>query len=354
MDPASAERAAPTGLEAALIAEIAAKGPMPVSRYMGLANAQYYAAGDPLGAAGDFVTAPEISQMFGEMIGLWLADLWSRAGRPAAAYVELGPGRGTLAADARRAMRSAGLEPPIHLVETSPVLRASQALLLPDAHVHDALATLPRDRPLLVVANEFFDALPVRQFVRSVTGWHERMVDHGPDGFTPVPGRANWDHAVPAHIVAADPGAIWESCPQAEAVAADLARRIAAQGGAALIVDYGYVGYAAGDTLQAVHAHAYADPFDRPGRSDLTAHVDFTALADAARGVRVWGPVAQGDFLTAIGLGARAARLAQAQPARTGEIEAARRRLVDGEEMGQLFKVLALTAPGWPEPEGFR
>jgi NADH dehydrogenase [ubiquinone] 1 alpha subcomplex assembly factor 7 len=317
-------------LEERLRQRIAAEGPIPVSDYMAEANAHYYATRDPFGAAGDFTTAPEISQMFGELIGLWLADLWLRSGRPASAhYVELGPGRGTLAADALRAMKGAGLTPPVHFVETSPVLRAAQAQRVPGATWHGDLSTLPPDGPLLVVANEFFDALPIEQVDAHGS---VRTVGFEKGRFVPVE---------------------TETSPASLAIAADLARRIAAQGGAALIVDYGHDRPGRGDTLQAVYRHAYADPFEAPGKRDLTAHVDFSALAGAAEGVRVSGPAAQGDWLDAMGLPLRAAALARATPQRTEEIEAARLRLSAPAQMGRLFKVLAFTAPEWQEPAGF-
>ena len=312
---------------------IAAEGPIPVSRYMAEANARYYATRDPLGAAGDFTTAPEISQMFGELAGLWLADLWLRSGRPEGAhYVELGPGRGTLAADALRAMQGAGLVPAMHLVETSPVLRQAQAARVPGAVWHDDLSTLPAEGPLLVVANEFFDALPVEQYDGA---GGIRTVDWRDDRFVPV-GEVET-----------------ESSEASLAIAAGLSRRLAAQGGAALIVDYGHDRPGRGDTLQAVSRHAYADPFEAPGERDLTAHVDFSALAGAAEGVRVSGPVPQGAWLDAMGLSLRAAALARAAPHRTEEFEAARHRLSAPSQMGRLFKVLAFSAQGWPEPAGF-
>ncbi|UAK26801.1 SAM-dependent methyltransferase [Sphingomonas nostoxanthinifaciens] len=322
---------------------------------MGLANAHYYATRDPFGAAGDFVTAPEISQMFGELIGLALADLWERAGRPAAAYVELGPGRGTLAVDALRAMAVAGLRPPAHFVETSPLLRAAQAERFADATWHDTIDTLPDDMPLLIVANEFFDALPVRQLVRGVDGWHERMVGDGIDGFAPIPGGASMDRLVPAALRHADPGSIIEDRPVAATIAEALGQRLARQGGALLAFDYGHMRGAHGDTLQAVHAHAYADPFARPGASDLTAHVDFAALAQAAQagGATVSGPIEQGQWLIALGLSDRAAILARGSPSRADDIAAAYRRLTHPDEMGELFKTIAFAAPDWPEPAGF-
>jgi SAM-dependent MidA family methyltransferase len=270
--------------------------------------------------------------MFGELIGIWFADLWQRAGEPEAArYVELGPGRGTLAEDALRAMRGAGLAPPVELVETSPVLRAAQAERL-SARWHDALATLPEAGPLLVVANEFFDALPVRQCAV------DRELRVGYDG------RFARDGAVGA-----------ETSPMSLAIVGDLARRLAAQGGAALIVDYGHDRPGSGDTLQAVAAHAFADPFEAPGERDLTAHVDFHALALAARaaGARVFGPAPQGVWLNAMGIKLRAASLAKAAPERAADIAAARVRLTAPDQMGRLFKAMALVAPGWPEPAGF-
>jgi SAM-dependent MidA family methyltransferase len=323
---------------------------------MARANAHYYATRDPLGAGGDFVTAPEVSQMFGELAGLCLAGAWDGAGRPGGArYVELGPGRGTLAADALRAMRAAGLAPPVELVETSPLLRAKQRALLPAARWHAGLASLPTTGPLLVVANEFFDALPARQLVRAATGWHERVVDAQNDRFAPKAGAPVPGAAIPAHVREAPEGSVLEASPAAAAVAADLAQRLVRQGGVALIVDYGHALTAAGETLQAVRGHGYADPWEAPGECDLTVHVDFEALGAAAEaeGARVVGPVGQGAWLTALGIDARAAALAAAAPARADEIEAARTRLVDPAQMGILFKALALVAPGWPDPAGF-
>jgi SAM-dependent MidA family methyltransferase len=344
-------------LEQRLARLIARSGAIPVEHYMAEANAHYYATRDPLGAAGDFITAPEISQMFGELAGLWLADLWARAGRPANAhYVELGPGRGTLARDALKAMKAAGLTPPIALVETSPVLRAAQAALLPAARWHRDCADLPEDGPLLIVANEFFDALSVRQLVATGDGWHERMVAYRDGRFVPVVGPAASAAAIPDMLRDAPPGTIVETSPASAEIAGTLATRIAVQGGAALIIDYGHNRSSPGETLQAVHAHGYADPWAAPGERDLTAHVDFETLARAARraGAKTFGPVEQGDWLRALGIDVRAATLAAAAPARAEEIEQARFRLTAPDEMGQLFKVLALVAPSWPDPEGFR
>jgi len=328
---------------------------MPVSQFMGAANAHYYATRDPLGTDGDFTTAPEISQMFGELAGLWCADLWDRAGRPDLAWAELGPGRGTLAADARRAMARAGLTPPVHLIETSPSLRARQAERMPDATWHDAVDGLPADLPLLVVANEFLDALPVRQLIRRAGGWHERLVACQDLLFLPVAGGQVPDAIIPASLRDAPPGSVIETSPASVGVVRALAERLRVQGGAALLIDYGYEGPALGDTLQAVRGHAYANPWEEPGNRDLTAHVDFGTLAAAARaqGCAVNGSVFQGDWLRALGLDQRAAALARARPDRANEVEAARHRLTDPAQMGTLFRVLALTAPGWPVPAGF-
>jgi len=330
-------------------------GAIPVAQFMAEANAHYYATRDPLGTDGDFTTAPEISQMFGELCGLWLADLWLRAGSPPAAYAELGPGRGTLAVDALRAMRAVRLEPPVHFVETSPVLRAAQADRLPQARWHDAVASLPDTLPLLVVANEFFDALPVRQLIATEQGWRERLVALGEGGFVPVAGAQRMDAAIPPLLRDAPEGTIVETSPAAAAVAAEIAARLADQGGAALFIDYGHSGPAAGDTLQAVRNHGFADPFADPGERDLTAHVDFTALAKEGRaaGLKVFGPVGQGEWLNGLGLAARAASLAKAAPHRAHEITAARDRLSKPAEMGQVFRVLAFVSADWPAPEGF-
>jgi SAM-dependent MidA family methyltransferase len=336
-----------------LRARIARDGPIGVADYIAAANQHYYASRDPLGEEGDFTTAPEISQMFGELVGLWLADLWLRAGRPAGVrYVELGPGRGTLADDALRAMRGAGLTPPVELVETSLVLRTAQRALLPAARWHDAVEGLPEGAPLLIVANEFFDALPVLQWVKAPDGWRELVVTADDDGFRREPGPLA---EPPAFAPAQAPdGTIVEARPEADAAVRAIARRLKASGGAALIVDYGHERHATGDTLQAVSRHAFADSWSAPGARDLTAHVDFESLCHAARdeGARVFGPVGQGAWLRAMGIDMRAASLAKAVPARTEEIVLTRERLTAPEQMGTLFKVLALVAPSWPVPEG--
>jgi SAM-dependent MidA family methyltransferase len=334
---------------------IARGGPIPVSLFMAYANAHYYATRDPLGADGDFITAPEISQMFGELIGLWCADIWMRAGQPSVAWVELGPGRGSLASDALRSMRRFGFEPAVHLVETSPVLRDQQAARVPDAQFHDDVSSLPTDRPLIIIANEFFDALPIRQLIRTREGWRERTVDCAGGRFIPAVGQVPMDAAVPSLLRVQPPGTILESCPAGSAITGDLAATLALQGGALLAIDYGYPATAPGETLQAVKAHAHVDVFADAGEVDLTAHVDFGALGAVARGagLRVSGPVGQGYFLRALGLDQRADALMAGQPGRSDAIASQRDRLAGDGQMGQLFKVMAASAPGWPVPEGF-
>lgn len=322
-----------TPLEKALRDHIRTEGPLTVEAFMDACNAYYYATRDPLGATGDFTTAPEISQMFGELVGAALADAWVRAGRPAARYVELGPGRGTLASDALRVTRSAGLQPPVHLVETSPTLRQAQAAEVPSARWHDSIDDLPSDGALLVVANEFLDALPVRQHVNGI----ERHVVLAAGGLA-------FDRD----------GETVETSPARDGAVRTLAERLVQQGGAALIIDYGHERSGPGDTLQAVKGHRFAAVLDQPGEQDLTSHVDFQRVAEVAReaGAAVVGPVEQGPWLERLGIMARARILANAAPDRAAEIEAARTRLCRPDQMGSLFKVLAIHAPDWPSPAG--
>lgn len=333
---------------------VALGGPVPVSHFMRAANAEYYATAHAIGAAGDFITAPEISQMFGEMVGAWIGDLVARAGGSDFHYVELGPGRGTLAADALRVLSKAGVTPPVHFVETSPRLRAEQARRVAHATWHDDLSTLPDDAPLVVVANEFFDALPVEQIVRGVGGWQRRLVACQDTLFLPIAGPVVPDTVVPEHLRDAPVGSLIESSPASVGIVRDLSARLAKQGGAALIVDYGYDGPALGETLQAVRGHGYANPFDTPGTVDLSAHVDFAVLGAAASvaGATVHGPVPQRDFLGQLGIATRAAALAKTSPDRVDEIAAAHARLTAPDAMGTLFRAMALTDGGWPEPAG--
>ena len=331
-------------------------GPMPVSRYMGESNARYYASRDPLGSRGDFTTAPEISQMFGEMIGLWLTDIWIRGGRPAdLMFVELGPGRGTLAQDALRAMATQGLRPEVHLVEGSEALRAVQGRMLANATFYDSIDTLPEDKPILLVANEFLDALPVRQIVRTPDGWRERMIalDEN-ESFVFVAGDSALDDVVPEPLRSAEHGTVIETCPAAAALVTEIARRIDVQGGAALFIDYGTLANRTGSTLQAVKAHQKVGVFDAPGEMDLTVHVDFATLLEiATRAGLASATATQGDWLTAMGINQRAQALAQRSPDRRQEIDRAHDRLVGTEAMGSLFKVMALTARDWPRGAGF-
>jgi SAM-dependent MidA family methyltransferase len=324
-----------TPLERALHERITAEGPITVEAYMEACNSYYYATRDPLGAAGDFTTAPEISQMFGELVGAALADCWSQAGKPdEAIYLELGPGRGTLAADALRVMRGAGFSGEVHLVETSPVLRAAQKAVVPDAQSHERLGDIP-ERPLLLVANEFLDALPVRQHVAGI----ERHVEVIGGGFA-------FDRV----------GEIVEDSPAREAVARDIGMRVRAQGGVALIIDYGHAQTAPGDTLQAVRGHRFASVLESPGEQDLTAHVDFAAISRAARdvGAEVTRVVSQGGWLRSMGIETRADVIARANPQRAEEIVHALNRLTGESEMGALFKVLAIHSPEWPAPAGLQ
>lgn len=334
---------------------IASDGPISVARFMGESNAHYYASRDPLGSAGDFITAPEISQMFGELMGLLLADVWDRAGRPRdAIYAELGPGRGTLAKDALRAMAGAGLRPEVYLVEGSPALRAVQAAALPGARFHQDTATLPEDCPLLLLANEFLDALPIRQLVRTEGGWRERMIAVEADAFAFVAGPRPMDQAVPVELADSPAGTIIETSPGAAAVVEEIARRLALQGGTALFVDYGHLNPRTGSTLQAVRAHRKVDPLAHPGEADLTAHVDFSILTQIARraGCRV-KTATQGEWLTAMGIDVRAAALARSAPDQAQAIAAARDRLIATDQMGELFKVMAIASPDWPDGAGF-
>ncbi|MBR0662447.1 class I SAM-dependent methyltransferase [Neoroseomonas oryzicola] len=325
-----------------------------LDRFLSRAAAAYYAAREPFGAGGDFTTAPEITQAFGECLGLWAAIAWEAMGRPdPVLLVELGPGRGTLMADALRAVGE--MVPPfraaarVHLVETSPRLRAVQAERLGGtvAAWHDDIAALPPGLAI-VIANEFLDALPIRQFVRRGGAWLERFVAAG--AF--VEGPAD---AAPALPEDAPEGAVQEVCEPARALGAALGARIAAQGGAALFLDYGPAESGFGDSLQAMARHGAADPLGEPGSADVTAHVDFAAFAAAARtaGAQVQGPLPQGVFLGRLGLFSRAAMLARMDPKRATHHLAAAQRLAAPEHMGRLFKAICLCHAGLPTLPGF-
>jgi NADH dehydrogenase [ubiquinone] 1 alpha subcomplex assembly factor 7 len=348
-------------LLARLAERIRRDGPMPVDRYMQAClddpEHGFWQRADTIGAGGDFITAPEISQVFGELIGLWAAVAWEGMGRPAPLnLVELGPGRGTLMADALRAAKAAPgfIEAVrVHLVEASGPLRQMQRAALAVSGLAPAWHRNAGDVPsgaAIIIANEFLDALPIRQLVFGEGAWRERVVDLDPGGglrFALVPAV---DFAVQAPP---RPGAIVElRAGEAELLAA-LAERGAPL--AALFIDYGPEGPASGDTLQAVRRHAYADPLSEPGTADLTAHVQFAALAKKARaaGLAADGPLPQGEFLGRLGIAERAARLMAANPVRAGEIEAAVQRLVSPTGMGQLFKALAVRSPALSPPVPF-
>jgi NADH dehydrogenase [ubiquinone] 1 alpha subcomplex assembly factor 7 len=350
-------------LRARLLAEIAADGPMTVQRFMHAALhdpiAGYYATRPGLGA--DFTTAPEVSQMFGELIGLWCVHSWMEIGGPAVFdLIELGPGRGTLMADAWRAARVApGFRAAarIVLVETSAPLRQMQAAALAKVGAHgqwhDTLT--PGEVPAVIVGNEFLDCLPIRQFVRAGAGYLERLVGAAGDEFrfgldrTPMP-----LGALPAHLGAAPAGAIVEWAPGLEAVIGQIGERLAL-GGRALLIDYGADAPSFGDTLQALARGAKVDPLADPGGGDLTAHVDFVELARLARARRldVAGPRGQGGFLNALGLSVRVQALAHSRPDQRDAIGAAYNRLTAPDQMGDLFKAIALSSPGLAGAAGF-
>jgi NADH dehydrogenase [ubiquinone] 1 alpha subcomplex assembly factor 7 len=319
-----------------------------LDEFMAEAAAAYYARGTGIGR--DFTTAPEMSQAFGECLGLWAAVTWQAMGSPSRIILaELGPGRGTLMADALRAVDQMvpafGRALELHLVETSPSLRSAQAARL-GPHVaswHDAAEALPPG-PAIILANEFFDALPIRQFIRRGEGWKERFVAGG--AFLEQPS----DHAE-----AAPEGSIREISEAGCAIAAGLGARLAIEGGALLALDYGPAESGLGDTLQALRDNAPCDPLAEPGQADITAHVDFAALATAARasGASTHGPLPMGVFLQRLGLMARSAMLAQSAPAQAGAILGAAQRLVAPEGMGRLFKALCIAHPALPTPIGF-
>jgi SAM-dependent MidA family methyltransferase len=316
--------------------------------FIARANAAYYASHDPFA---DFTTAPEISQVYGELLGLWAAVTWQAMGAPdPVIFAEAGPGRGTLMADALRAIgRTApafGHALRLHLVETSPRLRAIQAARLPAATWHARVEDLPPG-PLLLLGSEFLDALPIRQFVRRGEGWTERFVRDGQYVEQGV--------IFPHDVEGVAEGDVFERGDAARALAAHLAARVAREGGAALFLDYGPARSAPGESLQAVRGGRPADPLAGPGSADLTAHVDFAALADAARaaGAAVHGPLPQGIFLARLGLFQRTGALARGNPARAAELTAAAHRLAEPDQMGRLFKAIAVCHPALPPPTGF-
>lgn len=349
-------------LQARIAALIAAQGPISIAQYMQLAlldgESGYYATRDPFGAQGDFITAPEVSQMFGELLGLWAASVWKAIGSPPLLrLIELGPGRGTMMSDALRALR---VLPPlyqslsVHLVEINPVLREKQKATLSGARNiawHDSIDDIP-DGPTIIFANEYFDVLPIHQVVKRETGWHERTIEIDASGklvfgaaAEPTP---RFDLLLPPLVRAAPIGAVFEWRPDAEIM--KIATRVRDQDGAALIIDYGHVRSDAGDTFQAIARHSFTDPLKDPGQADVTAHVDFQALARAAEdlGARVHGPVTQGEFLQRLGIETRALTLmAKASHEVSEDISGALKRLIGGGRggMGSMFKVLAVSEP---------
>jgi NADH dehydrogenase [ubiquinone] 1 alpha subcomplex assembly factor 7 len=349
---------------------IKSSGPLPVWRYMELCLMHpehgYYLSRDPLGREGDFITAPEVSQMFGELLGLWAASVWKAIDSPPLLrLIEIGPGRGTLMADALRALR---VLPPlyqalsIHLVEVNPVLRDKQRSALSgsrDITWHDTIDDVP-DGPSVILANEYFDVLPIHQAVRTENGWHERTVELDGSGKLtfgvandPIP---RFEVLLPSWVRAAPIGAVFEWRPDAEIM--KIASRVRDQDGAALIIDYGHVRSDAGDTFQAIARHSFADPLENPGLADVTAHVDFQALARAAEdlGAGVHGPVPQGDFLKRLGIETRAVNLmAKATREASEDIASALKRLIGGGRsgMGQMFKVLGICEPHITTLAGF-
>ena len=358
-------------LETEIRRRIAAAGPMPVDEYMALCLGDpdhgYYTTRDPFGTRGDFITAPEISQMFGELIGLWMTAVWQQMGSPdRLRIIELGPGRGTLMKDALRAAKVVpdfGDAIVLHLVELSPVLKAQQVRTLETLTIpvswHPALEDVPQGAAI-IIANEFFDALPIKQAVKSGRGWHERRIGIDANGnlaFTitddPIP---RFETLLPKLLREAPAQSIFEW--RDDTVAMDMGRRIADGGGAALVIDYGHATSAVGETLQAVGRHAYADPLTAPGSIDLTAHVDFQALMRAVEtmGANGFRPVEQSLFLRRLGIETRAAMLkAKASHAASAEIDAALARLIghDRSGMGTLFKAAAFAHSSIGVPPGF-
>ena len=354
-----------------LKSRIESEGPLTVADYMaealGNQNYGYYQKGDPLGKNGDFITSPEVSQMFGELIGLWSAICWQQIGSPSKInLVELGPGRGTLLVDAIRAVTGMpeyldAIE--LHLVETSPVLVQHQIQNLSTLNKiclwHENFGEVPNG-PFVLIGNEFLDALPVRQFVKTFGQWSERLIGLNKNGtclrWTTSSYGTDWEFPVPPALDGCDEGMIWEVSPATQQIVTSVSSAISERRGSALFIDYGYVEQTGGDTFQAVRNHNYVDPLQAPGDADLTTHVDFGAIKRVAEenGARVSGPVTQGDFLRGLGIERRAERLmAEASARQQSHILTGLKRLTGENEMGALFKVLALSHPkGWP-PEGF-
>lgn len=360
-----------TPLAHRLIVAIDESGPFSVASFMGAALGDpqhgYYMTRDPFGARGDFITAPEVSQMFGEILGLWAASEWQAMGCPSdVTLIELGPGRGTLMADALRAVN---VLPPfrdaitVRMVEMSPTLRSQQQTTLKDyprAHWHESLSdalAAAGPSPIIVIANEFLDALPIHQLVMTPDGWRERLVtvENGALVWGASPDATALESLIPDPLRDAHGGALFEVCPSALALVDELADYINLHGGTSLFLDYGHERPGFGDTLQALKGHDFTDVLAEPGEADLTAHVDFSALARTAQraGLQVAGPDQQGRFLLDLGIAVRAELLKKAAPQQAVDIATALNRLTSPEEMGTLFKVIALRHPDMPPSAGF-
>lgn len=346
---------------------IANKGYLNVAQFMEACLTHptygYYITRDPIGSAGDFTTAPEISQMFGELIGCWAAAVWKELGSPKPlSWIELGPGHGTLTADAIRAIEQVSAmtkEINVHLVETSPILRQRQKEILTKWHPtwHADMETIPGG-PSIIIANEFFDALPIRQFMRKKQTWRERIVTldkHGALAFTwssPISSIPK-QLASPAEV---PNGEIVEICPSAIKLAKTLTHHLCSHGGVGLIIDYGYDAHIVGDTLQAVINHTYTSILEAPGEADLSAHVDFKTIAGAVKsaGGITYGPVTQGNFFRSLGIEARVKQLSEnATPQQLINIKRAFERLTKTDAMGLLFKVMGVGVPGQLHLPGF-
>lgn len=358
-------------LEDILIEKIISSGPLSVAEYMEQALTHpehgYYMRQDPFGVNGDFITAPEISQMFGELLGLWAGVSWIMAGSPSSVnLVELGPGRGTLMADMMRAaplVEGFAEAVVVHMVETSPVLRAIQEQTLKEVpfcntpYWHKALADV-NEGASIIIANEFFDSLPIEQYFRAGDYWCQRVIDVNPDAdglcFVLLP---PFDEPeIPPGLINVESDVMVEFCPSALDLTGDVSQLIAEYGGAALFIDYGHAQSTSGETLQAIKDHTFHDPLIDPGKADLTAHVDFAALSQRvfASGSRALGPITQGNFLNSLGINERAdSLLKEANTEQAKDIHSALKRLTDVEEMGELFKVMAVVQQGAPIPPGF-
>ena len=341
--------------------QIAAEGPMTVAAYMEKASQVYYDSGEVFGKSGDFITAPDISQVFGELIGLWCVTAWQALGAPRHFnFVECGPGRGTLMVDALRAI--AGAEPSfikemtLHFIERSSALRKQQEAALPhfDIEWHDSIETVPQ-APSIIIGNEFLDALPIRQFVRTAEGWNERLIDWDGSQFKFITA-AQPSHDVDDTFDDAASGSVLEKSEAVESVVKQVANHSTIHDGAVLMIDYGYARSDVGDSLQAVRKHTYHDVLSDPGTADITAHVDFSMVAQAARseGAQVFGPVEQGLWLRRLGATVRETQLSAGKSKdQVAAIRNGVRRLIEPDGMGALFKVIAFASPNAGALAGF-